>query len=122
MSALITIHWDIPAETYEVGDYVRLCGNKGDGEIDYAKPLTAQKYELFPDNREPGITEIEIDYPVITCGDYKFALQVYDSLGNPNIGTVQELRAVVHIAPPAPNGLKKVSYDKDTDVLILEAA
>ena len=122
MAALITINWTVPAEIYDVGDYVRLMGNKGAGEIDYDIPLAAGRYDLFPDGKEPGIEEIGIVLPVITCGEYKFALQVYDSLGNPNTGSPQELEADIHIAPAAPAGLKKVSYDKDIDILILKAA
>lgn len=121
MPAVITINWTIPAETYAAGDYVRLCGNKGSGAIDYDVPLSSRRYELFPDGRD-GIEEIEIVLPIATCGEYKYALQVYDSLGNPNTGTPQELAANIHIATAAPTGLKKVSYDKDTDILVLEAA
>jgi hypothetical protein len=69
-----------------------------------------------------GSNVITVQYDVSGCGDYKFALRIFDRAGNPNEGSPQELEAAIHIAPPAPSGLKGKSYDKDTDILILEAA
>lgn len=69
-----------------------------------------------------GTALITVKYDVSVCGEYKFALKVFDKLGNPSSGTPEELEASVHIAPPAPTGLNKNSYDKDTDILILDAA
>lgn len=56
------------------------------------------------------------------CGDYKFGLACYDELGNLHEGTPDEVTVEVHVSPDVPTGLKKNSYDKDTDVLILDAA
>ena len=156
-SEKITITWCVPLG-YMPGDYARLYGNGGEGEIDYDTPLTNEKFDLFPDGGgiygwglqpwgltpwglpwsthtpgwglQPwglgpwgyGTAVIKAQYIVQACGDYKFALKIFDKLGNPNEGSPQELEAVIHIAPPAPTGLKKVSYDKDTDILVLEAA
>jgi hypothetical protein len=69
-----------------------------------------------------GSTIITVKYDVEVCGEYKFALQVFDRLGNVSIETPEQLEASIHIAPPAPTGLKKNSYDPDTDILILDAA
>jgi hypothetical protein len=69
-----------------------------------------------------GTAIIETDIVVDSCGLYKFAFTCFDSLGNPDEGDPEEVSVEVHTAPPTPTGLKKVSYDKDTDVLVLEAA
>jgi len=59
---------------------------------------------------------------VTVCGDHKFGFKAYDPLGNPHIGTPEELLVPVHIAPDAPAELKKNSYNKTTDVLVLDVA
>jgi hypothetical protein len=69
-----------------------------------------------------GTALIEAEIIVETCGDYKFAFACFDSLDNPGEGDPQELLLTIHTAPPAPTGLVKNSYDKDTDVLILDVA
>lgn len=69
-----------------------------------------------------GTSVIEARYGVDECGDYKFGFACYDIEGNQHEGAPDEVTAVVHIAPPAPTGLVKNSYDKDTDILILDAA
>lgn len=56
------------------------------------------------------------------CGDYLFAFVCFDNLDNASEGTPEEIPVSVHTAPPAPTGLRKVSYDKDAHVLVLEAA
>ena len=69
-----------------------------------------------------GTALIQAKHRVDRCGDYNFAFACYDALGNLHEGTPEEATVVVHIAPPAPPGLKKNSYDKDTDVLVLDVA
>lgn len=69
-----------------------------------------------------GTSVITARYEAMSCGDYKFGFACYDKLGNLHEGTAEEVTVPVHIAPPAPNGLKKNSYDKDTDILVLDAA
>lgn len=56
------------------------------------------------------------------CGDYKFGFACCDAAGNLHEGTPQEITVVVHIAPPVPGRLVKNSYDKNTGVLVLDAA
>lgn len=157
MSAKITIIWAVPIG-YDNGDYARLCGNGGAGDIDYDNFLNNERFDLFQDGggiygwyhqpwykfswnhgwstktpgwyhqpwgRFPwyyGTTVIAVDYTVLTCGEYKFAFKLFDALGNAHSGTPQEATAIIHIAPPAPTGLKKKSYNKNTDVLILDIA
>jgi hypothetical protein len=157
MSAKITIIWAVPAG-YQPGDYARLYGNGGGGDINYDVPLTNERFELFQDGgglygwghtpwghtpwgkawatKVPGwghlpwghspwghgTTLIKVEYLVEQCGEYKFAFKIFDKLGNENTGSPQEVTAEVHIAPPPPTGLKKVSYNKTSQVLVLEAA
>jgi len=157
MSALITIQWSVPVG-YDAGDYAMLCGNNGEGDIDWDNPLTNQRFELFPAGAgiygwghapwghhrwgHPhsmrtagwghlswghfpwglGTAIITANHTVTACGDYKFGFACYDKLGNPHEGEPEEASLEIHIAPPAPTGLTKNSYDKDTDILILNAA
>lgn len=69
-----------------------------------------------------GSAVITATYIVTQCGDYKFAFQCYDAAGNVDEGDPEETTVVVHIAPAAPTGLAKNSYDKTTDVLVLGVA
>lgn len=121
MSAVATITWTVPANVYVVGDYACLCGNGGSGDIDYDKPLSGSRYEFYPDGRPTCITQLQITYPLVKCGEYKFAIQVYDSLGNQGANPA-ELMSALHMSPPAPSGLKFKAYDGDTEILILQAA
>jgi len=57
-----------------------------------------------------------------SCGAYKYGFACYDKLGNLHEGAPEEAEVEVHIAPPQPAGLKKYSYNKDTDILILDIA
>ena len=69
-----------------------------------------------------GTAIIQAACEVDDCGEYEFGLTCYDGLGNPHSGSPDEVEVEVHIAPPAPTGLKKNSYNKTTDVLILDVA
>jgi len=69
-----------------------------------------------------GTAVIEAEVIVTACGSYKFAFVAFDSLGNPDEGDPEEISVAVHTAPPAPTGLVKNSYDKDTGILVLDAA
>jgi hypothetical protein len=68
-----------------------------------------------------GSSLISASHYVEACGNYKFAFTCYDSLGNIQEGTPEEAQIEIHLAPAAPSRLKKHSYNKDTDVLVLEA-
>jgi len=63
-------------------------------------------------------TSVTVD----ACGSCDLSFIVYDKLGNRQRGSMAMSLTEVHTAPPAPTGLKKVSYDPDTKVLVLEAA
>ena len=87
--------------------------------------MLAPGFGYLPWGRFPwghGAGQIEALHTVDYCGDYKFGLACYDDAGNVHEGSPQELEVTVHIAPPTPTGLTKNSYDKDTDILVLDAA
>jgi len=69
-----------------------------------------------------GAVWVRAKSQVDSCGQYKFAFKAYDAAGNAGAGSPEEVSVDVHIAPPQPSGLVKVSYDKVTDILVLEAA
>ena len=58
---------------------------------------------------------------VTACGDYKYGFACYDEAGNLHAGTPEEITVTVHIAPAAPSGLTKTSYNKTTGDLVLAA-
>lgn len=157
MSALITIEFAVPVG-YNDGDYAKLHGNGGSGDIDWNSPISEEIFNLFPRGagifgfghapwghfrwghahsmRTPGwghlpwghfpwghgTALITATYEVDDCGAYKFGFACYDKLGNLHVGSPEEVTVNVHIAPAAPTGLKKNSYDKATDILVLDAA
>lgn len=69
-----------------------------------------------------GTSVITAVHEVSVCGKYKFGFACYDQFGNLHEGTPEEAEIEIHFAPDAPTGLKKDSYNKTTDVLILDAA
>jgi len=69
-----------------------------------------------------GTAMLIINHRVETCGAYKFGLACYDSLGNVHQGSPEEVTIHVHITPSKPTGLKKNTYNKTTDILVLDAA
>jgi len=66
-----------------------------------------------------GSITISATKKISDCGDYKFGFAVYDSLGNLHSGVPGEVSLAVHVVPDKPKGLSKVSYDKNTDILVL---
>jgi len=89
------------------------------------KSVNTPGWHYLPWHKFPfhhGAVTVTAKYTVTACGTYKFAFKCYDAAGNADAGTPEEVSVEVHIAPDAPTGLKKVSYDKATDILILEAA
>ncbi|MHC4397943.1 MAG: hypothetical protein ACYS1A_20055, partial [Planctomycetota bacterium] len=156
-TGLICITFCVPAG-YQNGDYAKLHGNGGSGDINWDNPLDNAIYELFPGGdgifgfgRAPwgnfywghahsmraagwghlpwghfpwshGSAIIRAYYGIGSCGRYKFGFACYDKFGNLHEGAPEEIEIEVHTAPPAPAGLKKNSYNKSTDVLVLDVA
>ena len=90
----------------------------------FAYAMRTAGFGRAPFGRHPfgyGATVIHITSEVRLCGAYKFGLACYDAAGNVHTGSPQELEVPVHIAPPAPEGLSKGTYDKATDVLVLNS-
>ena len=73
----------------------------------------------FPWGHGTGV--VTATHQVDRCGDYMYGFACYDMLGNLHEGTPDEVTVNVHVTPDAPAGLKKVSYNKTTDVLVLDA-
>jgi len=69
-----------------------------------------------------GTAVIRANHKVEACGVYKFGYACYDRCGNVHSGSPEEVTADLHIAPVAPGGLKKYSYDAVADSLILDVA
>ena len=157
MSALITVTFVVPVG-HDPGDYARLHGNGGAGDIDWDTPVSDEVFDLFPRGagiygfgrapwglfrwgephsmRAPGFgylpwglfpwglssALITAKARVESCGAYKFGFACCDKFGNPHEGAPEEVSVTVHVAPAAPAGLKKYSYNKTTGVLVLDAA
>jgi len=69
-----------------------------------------------------GAVTIKARVTVFECGNYKLAFKCYDVQGNEHVGTPDVAEFAIHIAPDAPLGLKKHSYNKDTKVLVFDIA
>ena len=113
-------------DLFPMGGGIYGCGHSPFGESPCGIPYSTRTPGL---GNEPcghsvcgyGTTVIEAEVAVESCGDYKFAFACFDSLDNPDEGAPEEVSLSIHTAPPAPAGLRKNSYDKDTGILILEA-
>jgi len=68
-----------------------------------------------------GAVRIKAVDIVDECGDYKYALVAYDAAGNESADSPEEVTVTIHIAPAAPTGLIKTSYNRTTGDLILAA-
>jgi len=87
--------------------------------------MKAPGFGHLPFGRYPfghGTAIVQAAHEVFDCGAYKFAFGCFDEWGNVHSGTPEEVSADIHIAPDVPAGLTRVSYNKTTDVLILNAA
>lgn len=96
----------------------------GHHRFGHAHSMRAAGFGRLPFGHHPfghGTATITATYEVEDCGDYKFGFACYDELGNAHEGSPEETELEIHLAPAAPTGLKKNSYDKDTDVLVLDA-
>jgi hypothetical protein len=112
------------ASPIEGGSYALFYSNNGSGDIDYNAPLGG-RLELMPDGAEDlpwyeftGDIDFEKTITVSSCGTWLFAVKLFDKLGNAS--EAAEVEAFVHMAPDAPTGLKKNSYDSETKVLVLD--
>ncbi len=94
----------------------------GEFPFGLACSVNTQGFSLLPFGYFPwgyGGVLIERTVTVEECGNWLLAFKTFDAAGNENVGTPGQAAANVHVAPPAPVGLKKVSYNKTTGVLTL---
>jgi hypothetical protein len=127
-----TVDYANPVSTEKIELFPNRCGAFGYGLAPYGKGpyghavvVNALGYAKLPYGRAPygrGTCLLRARYRVTACGSYKFGLAVYDAAGNRHSGSSAEIAVTVHTAPPAPTGLRKVSYNPATDVLILAVA
>jgi hypothetical protein len=113
-------------DLFPMGSGVYGCGSEPCGESPCGYPYSARTLGCGydPCGYAPcgfGTAVIAAEVIVATCGGYKFAFAVFDSLDNPEQGSPQELSLSIHTAPPVPTGLTKHSYDPNTGVLVLDA-
>jgi len=97
----------------------------GHHRFGHAHSMRTSGFGRLPFGHHPfghGTGVVTATYEVEDCGDYKFGLACYDEIGNAHVGTPEEAALEIHLASSVPTGLKKYSYDKDTDVLILDVA
>lgn len=124
------IDWETPL-TREVLDlFPDGAGLAGYGHAPYghypyghASAMDTPGYGHCPYGHYPfghGAVTIEANIEVASCGSYIFGFAVYDTAGNAHSGTPEETTVEVHTAGAAPSGLKFNSYNKTTDVLILD--
>jgi hypothetical protein len=123
------IDWDTPATGGVFDLFPGGAGNYGFGlapfglfrwGLPYSKNTLG--FGLLPFGLSPwglGAVLVRDTVEAEDCGDYKFAFGAFDPAGNWQEGTPGQGQIEVHIAPPAPFGLKKDTYNPDTDILIL---
>jgi hypothetical protein len=126
------INWDTPLSTKKYELFPNGAGIYGFGHAPFGHFPFGHAYSMrtagfghLPFGHFPfgyGTALIKAVVKVDECGAYKFAFACYDKLGNLHIGTPEELTVNVHVTPPQPDRLTKYSYDKDTDVLVLNVA
>ncbi|MFA5761808.1 MAG: hypothetical protein WC877_08635 [Dehalococcoidales bacterium] len=114
------IDWETPVSAEKHQLFPNGAGIYGYGQAPYgqhrygqAHAVLCSGYGQLPYGQHPyglGGVLIQAKVNVIYCGIYKFGFKVFDSLGNPQQGSSGVIQTAVHIAPPAPLGLKKVSY------------
>ncbi len=101
------------------------CGSFGHHRFGYSDDSRSIGFGHLPFGRYPfghGSAVIRATDRVDYCGAYIYGLAAYDECGNIHEGDPDEVTIYVHIPPPAPVGFLKNSYDKVTDILILDVA
>lgn len=126
------VDWETPASAGQLDLFPNGAGLYGFGKAPFGghrfgrgHSMGCQGFGHIPFGRGPfghGTGIVEAEYEADQCGDYLFGLACYDSLGNAHEGEPEEAEVEIHVAPDAPAGLTKNSYDKDTDVLVLDVA
>jgi len=126
------VDWDNPLSQAEYALFPNGAGLYGFGRAPFGHHRFGRGHSMrcagfghVPFGKGPfghGTGIVDAVSEVSECGTYKYGLACYDSLGNAHEGVPEETELEVHIAPDAPTGLVKNSYDQEADVLILDAA
>jgi hypothetical protein len=117
---------DSPIELFPDGRGIYGFGYTPFGDIPFGRPHSVgiPGWGQQPFGKTPfgyGAVKISANWTVYTEGDYKFGFASFDAAGNKHSGSPEEILVPICIASPAPTGLVRNSYDKDTDVLVLNA-
>jgi len=95
----------------------------GRSRFGHAHASRCPGFGRLPFGRHPfghGTGLVAATHQVSACDTYTYGVKLFDSAGNAQAGSPAEIAVTVHTAPPRPAGLKKVSYDADTQLLTLE--
>jgi len=129
----VRLTWLVNTVEYAVGDYAYLHGNGGAGAVNYTAPLSRGRIDLYPGRqvmgwcRMPwcavpwcgGGSYLNVVYAAATPGNWRLALAAWDQAGNAHVGTPAEAALFVSLTPAPPPALNLVSYDPDSDELVL---
>lgn len=126
------IDWSTPASRAKYDLFPQGAGICGFGHAPFGRHRFGKAHSMrcagfghLPFGKSPfghGTAVVSTRHTVPDCGYYRFALACHGAAGNIHEGSPDEVSLNVHVAPPAPTGLKKNSYNKTTDVLTLDAA
>ncbi len=126
------IDWDDPVTNQRFELYPNGAGFLGFGLAPFGKfafgkghSSGAVGFGLLPFGKGPfgyASCVIEARLRITVCGSYKYAFACYDSAGNVHEGTPDEVTVEVHTPPAKPTRLKKDSYNKTTNVLVLDVS
>ena len=127
-----SIDWNTPVTPRRYELYPRGTGLYGFGRAPFGRHRFGRSHASgtpgfgrLPFGRHPfghGTTVIEASELLTECGTYNYGFACYDEIGNVHSGTPDEVTLEVHTEPEQPPGLVKNSYNKQTDVLILDVA
>ena len=102
----------IASDGYDAGDYCKIYSNSGSGAVSYTTPLDHTKHLLTG-------TTITVHAEVNTPGTWTFGVRTFDSLNNAQVAATTEESQFVDLVPQAPPIMIVSSYNKTTDILIL---
>ena len=124
------IDWDTPLSSTRYPLFPGGAGIYGFGHAPFGRHRFGHGHSMrtpgfghLPFGHHPfghGTAIIIVKVEVNECGHYKFAFAAYDKAGNLHVGTPDEVVTYIHLPPDAPSRLKKNSYNKATDVLVLD--
>lgn len=127
-----SIDWEAPVTKQRFDLFPNGAGIMGFGHAPFGRHPFGRSWSTgvpgfghLPFGRHPfghGTAVIEATRLITECGAYRYGFACYDPAGNVHVGSPEEITVEVHTPPPKPTGLIKNSYNKTTDVLVLDAS